>query len=75
MYNYFKIEKQHVYLENVLIIFSNASDNNEMAANLWEKFLKKARVPNSKKIRKWCDQLVRRSQKKKILLTLILKKS
>ena len=34
------------------------SGNNEQAANLREKLIKKARIPNSTKIRKWYNQLL-----------------
>ena len=36
----------------------STSGNNEKAANLREKLIKKARIPNSTKIRKWYNQLL-----------------
>ena len=36
----------------------STSDNNQKAANLQEKLIEKARVPNSTKITKWYNQLL-----------------
>ena len=57
MYSFFKQEAAHLSWK-CINIFSNTSDNNKKAANLQEKLLKKTRVQNDTKIRKWYNQLL-----------------